>query len=64
MSATVKTEISSMLYSEFIICTLEVTEKLNLNTYRNAEENQVGMLEWAYCCFEFFIFLFIYFFFL
>ncbi|XP_071521265.1 DNA-dependent protein kinase catalytic subunit-like [Panulirus ornatus] len=34
MPATVMTEISSKLYSEYISCTLEITEKLDLNVFK------------------------------
>ncbi|XP_042208389.1 DNA-dependent protein kinase catalytic subunit-like [Homarus americanus] len=35
--ATVMTEISSKLYSEFISCTLEITKKLDLTTFKQGE---------------------------
>ncbi|XP_064117191.1 DNA-dependent protein kinase catalytic subunit-like [Macrobrachium nipponense] len=38
MPAPVKTEISSILYSNFIICILEISEKLNLETFKGTEE--------------------------
>lgn len=34
MPATVMTEISSKLYSEYISCTLEITEKLDLDVFK------------------------------
>ncbi|XP_063611240.1 DNA-dependent protein kinase catalytic subunit-like [Penaeus indicus] len=41
MPATVMTEMSNFIYSEFISCILEISEKLDLTTYKQNELQQV-----------------------